>query len=307
MSALEVMYLILILSHVSGGNITTHIVSMLIIFFTWVALAVKNGGAKDYVFNIIIVASSAIINVISVYSREQKVRSNFNLTNAANQENQKTEQLLSFMMPKFVLTKYKQFKTTTDRLFQVTLLFADIVGFTLWSSDKTPTEVVEMLSNLFIRFDKKCIEFNVYKVHTIGDCYVVMSITNDSHRDPGTECLMMLKMAQAMINIINEVNSEHKSELNMRIGLHTGEVIAGIIGTTVVRYDIYGPDVLIANKMESGGLAGKINVSDVTRELLDQRIPGSLSYEFNKEIVAKSIDRKHDSFFVTTPSDLFSL
>jgi len=129
-------------------------------------------------------------------------------------------------------------------------------------------------------------------VHTIGDCYVVMSITNDTHRDPGTECLVVLKMAQAMIDIINQVNYENGSELNMRIGLHTGEVIAGIIGTTVVRYDIYGPDVMIANKMESGGYMGRINVSDVTRDLLDSRIPGKLEYTFNKDIVANLVVTK---------------
>ncbi|CAG9320190.1 unnamed protein product [Blepharisma stoltei] len=307
MSALEVMYLILILSHISGGNFIVHCISLIVVFFTWLALAVTKGGASEYVLNIVIVASSAFINVIAGYTREQKVRINFNLTKAANIENQKTEQLLSFMMPRFVLEKYKQFRATTDRLFQVTLLFADIVGFTAWSSDKTPIEVVEMLSNLFTRFDKKCIEFNVYKVHTIGDCYVVMGITNDIHRDVSAECLNMLKMAQAMIHIINQVNEEHNSSLNMRIGLHTGEVIAGIIGTTVVRYDIYGPDVLLANKMESGGEAGKINVSEVTREILESRIPDKLQYNFNKEIVAKSIDRALKCYFVTTPSDLFAL
>ncbi|CAG9318895.1 unnamed protein product [Blepharisma stoltei] len=307
MSALEIMYLIVILSHVSDGNFITHCIALIVIFFSWLGFAVDNGKAEEYALNIVIVASSAFINIIASYTREKKARINFNLAKAANLENQKTEQLLSFMMPKFVLEKYKQFRATTDRLFQVTLLFADIVGFTAWSSDKTPIEVVEMLSNLFTRFDKKCIEFNVYKVHTIGDCYVVMGITNDIHRDVATECLNMLKMAQAMINIINQVNEEHNSSLNMRIGLHTGEVIAGIIGTTVVRYDIYGPDMLLANKMESGGEAGKINVSEVTREILDARIPDKLQYTFNRETVVKSIDRVVKSYFVTTPSDLFLL
>jgi class 3 adenylate cyclase len=71
-----------------------------------------------------------------------------------------------------------------------------------------------------------------------------------------------------MIQVIKDLNAKHGSQLNMRIGLHLGEVIASITGTNIVRYDIYGPDVLITNKIESGGAAGRINVSDVVRDLV---------------------------------------
>lgn len=156
-----------------------------------------------------------------------------------------------------------------------------------------------MLSELFTRFDKMCVTHNVYKVHTIGDCYVVMGYTGKESRNVGAECLNMVNMAKSMIDIIQEINNENHSELQMRIGLHTGEVIAGIIGTTIVRYDIYGADVMIANKMESGGLAGEINVSDVTKAILEERYPGLFIFEFNKEIAAKSINRIHDSYFLS--------
>jgi class 3 adenylate cyclase len=84
----------------------------------------------------------------------------------------------------------------------------------------------------------------------------------------------------------------------MRIGIHTGEVIAGITGTNVVRYDIYGPDVLIANKMESNGQAGKVNVSDVTKALLEAGNEG-FEFSFNREVEAKAVSRKHQAYFVT--------
>jgi class 3 adenylate cyclase len=84
----------------------------------------------------------------------------------------------------------------------------------------------------------------------------------------------------------------------MRIGVHTGEVIAGIIGTKIVRYDIYGPDVLIANKMESGGKPGTINVSDVTMNLIQSVHPYRYEFEFNKDIVAESIKRMHKSYYI---------
>ena len=73
----------------------------------------------------------------------------------------------------------------------------------------------------------------------------------------------------------------------MRIGIHTGEVIGGVTGTNIVRYDIYGPDVLIANKMESGGSPGRINVSDTTKEFLESQFEREFKFEFNAEIVAK--------------------
>ena len=84
-----------------------------------------------------------------------------------------------------------------------------------------------------------------------------------------------------MIKIIHEVNEEYGAGLDMRIGIHTGEVIAGITGTNIVRYDIYGPDVAIANTMESMGRAGSIHVSDVTKSLLETKVSEKYSFEFN--------------------------
>jgi class 3 adenylate cyclase len=79
----------------------------------------------------------------------------------------------------------------------------------------------------------------------------------------------MIDMAFAMIDVIKTVNREQNISLDMRIGLHTGTVIAGITGTNIVRYDIYGSDCTLANNMESGGQAGRINVSEVTRDIVE--------------------------------------
>jgi class 3 adenylate cyclase len=85
----------------------------------------------------------------------------------------------------------------------------------------------------------------------------------------------------------------------MRIGLHTGEVIAGITGTNIVRYDIYGPDAMIANKMESNGEAGKVNISDTTRQIVEEMDSSDrFYYEYNKTIVAKAVNREHESYFL---------
>lgn len=297
--ALEIMYIIVILNHTS--NISFSFISLmnLGLFIAWVVVAALSSNSESQVANVGIVFGFAVINTSAACSREIRVRINYNLQKMAEREIKETDKLLVQMMPPHVLENMKNDKAITDKLTDVTLLFADIVGFTAWSSDKTPKKVVKMLSELFSLFDKKCVELNVYKVHTIGDCYVVMGYNGSANRDIGSECINMLKMAQEMIQIINEVNALHGSVLNMRVGLHTGDVIAGITGTNIVRYDIYGPDVLIANKMESGGRPGDINVSDVTRAILEKKMPGELEYEFNKEISAKACDRCHQSYFIT--------
>ena len=156
-----------------------------------------------------------------------------------------------------------------------------MVGFTAFSKNvKDPREVVSLLSKLFSRFDQLCEENRVYKVHTIGDCYVIMGYNgkiDKSRRSKNVvidEAQKVIQTGIEMIEIIKEVREQSEDEnlkaLDMRIGIHTGKVVAGIIGSKVVRYDIYGEGVLIANKMESNGVPGKVCVSDETRKILMQ-------------------------------------
>lgn len=135
-----------------------------------------------------------------------------------------------------------------------------------------------------------CEEHHVYKVHTIGDCYVAMGY-RENNRNPQKECINMVKFAQSMIEIIEEVNYKYGSELNMRIGMHTGDVIGTIFGTNIVRYDIYGSDVLIANKMESNGEPGKIVVSEATKSLIESYKPEKYQFSLYKEVPLQSLER----------------
>ena len=108
-------------------------------------------------------------------------------------------------------------------------------------------------------------------MHTIGDCYVIMSYTGKIPKERRSEIIQIeeaFRVTQVgfdMIKIINDERAKTKNpvlkNLNMRIGIHTGKIVGGIIGTKVVRYDIFGEDVLIANKMESNGIAGKVCIS----------------------------------------------
>lgn len=139
-------------------------------------------------------------------SRQGKV---YVLNVLAHKEVVQTESLLNQLMPPHVYKKLRNNKPVNDRLSNVTLIFADITGFTAWSSTKSPNEIVQKLGYLFERFDMLCEKHNTYKVHTIGDCYVSMGFKHHRNRNPENEALNMVKMAFDMIDVIEQVNEEH--------------------------------------------------------------------------------------------------
>lgn len=179
-------------------------------------------------------------------------------------------------------------------------MFADIVGFTEYSAGKRPRQVVEMLSRLFTNFDKECDRLNLFKIYTIGDCYVVMGfVDSNNRRSPKEEAHNVAQLAISMITIIKSVSKKIKFEkLNMRIGIHTGDAYGGVIGVDLVRFDLYGEDVVIANKMESNGAPGKISVSETTRRLLENVETANYTFTYNTEVALKSSDRKIKSYFM---------
>jgi phospholipid-translocating ATPase len=134
------------------------------------------------------------------------------------------EKLLYNLMPQHVVQNLKEDIPVADVLYNVTMLFADIVRFTDYSSQRTPKEVVELVSQLFNDFDDACQKLNLYKVHTIGDCYVVISFgkVHLSERNYKDEAEKMIEMGESMIETIKLVRKGvNFEELNMRIGIHT--------------------------------------------------------------------------------------
>lgn len=186
----------------------------------------------------------------------------------------------------------------------MTLLFADIVGFTAFSAGKSPRQVVEMLSRLFTEFDMECNQLNLYKLYTIGDCYVVMGFSDKKNRNtPSEEANDVVQLGFKMIQVIERVRKQvNFDKLNMRIGIHTGKVYGGVIGTDLVRFDLYGTDYVIANKMEAGGEEGRINVSSRTKTLLEDLETVNYTFEENKKIFIKSLGSEVQSYFVKMTS-----
>ncbi|OMJ87976.1 hypothetical protein SteCoe_10216 [Stentor coeruleus] len=242
--------------------------SLIVITVLWVIcieITLYEKAVLISIFSLIVLGTLSF----TVYTSERNLRINSTLKAAANKELDKTERLIKQMMPPHVVQNLKEQSSITDKIPQVTVLYADIVGFTAWSSTRTPEEIVTMLSELFTMFDKNCVNHKVYKVHTIGDCYVAMGYTGEVARDTVKECLNIIEFAQQTLQIIQNVNNENEINLNMRIGIHTGDVTAGVTGTNIVRYDIYGSDVMIANKIESCGIPGRILVSEATKNIVE--------------------------------------
>ena len=137
------------------------------------------------------------------------------------------ESLITYLLPPHILTALSQNQPQiVDNLNDVTILFADIAGFTKYSSSVTPLEVLSMLRELFTEFDKLCLNYKVYKLYTIGDCYVILGFYDINNREPHLELLRVLMVAFHMLEIITNVKKRiNFHDLNMRIGIHTVIII----------------------------------------------------------------------------------
>lgn len=239
-----------------------------------------------YIFN--------VIDIISHYDKETTAFFNFL---RIEQRGYYLSSFVDRLLPKHI----KGVESASTQLHEnVTLLFADIEGYTAYSAGKKPRQVVELLSKLFTAFDKECNRLNLYKLYTIGDAYVVMGfLDKNSRKHPREEATDVIHQGIFMLETIRRVREKIKfDKLNMRIGIHTGKIYAGIIGRDIVRFDIYGPDVLIANKMESKGQAGRICLSETTKALLDELETTNYTFEPHQRVELPSLGRSVQSYLL---------
>ncbi|XP_026124649.1 adenylate cyclase type 7, partial [Carassius auratus] len=186
-------------------------------------------------------------------------------TEDLKRERRLAEDLLHQMLPKSVAKQLRQQKHVEAESYEkVTIFFSDIVGFTAISASCTPLQVVEMLNNLYMCFDTRIDSYDVYKVETIGDAYMVVSglpeRNGDRHADE------IAKMSLDLVAAVRQVPIPHmpNKRLQLRAGIHTGPCVAGIVGYKMPRYCLFGDTVNTASRMESTSLPQKVHASSAT-------------------------------------------
>ncbi|XP_013170120.1 PREDICTED: atrial natriuretic peptide receptor 2-like [Papilio xuthus] len=185
-------------------------------------------------------------------------------------EKRKSDVLLSRMLPMAVIRRLRAQRTVPAESFDaVTIFFSDIVGFTNISATSTPIEVINMLNMLYRLFDEKIVQHDVYKVETIGDAYMVVS--GLPQRNGNRHASEIADMSLSLMRGLEGARVPHRPEelLRIRAGINTGPCVAGVVGTTMPRYCLFGDTINTASRMESTGEAMKIHISQTTKKALD--------------------------------------
>jgi len=196
--------------------------------------------------------------------RLQRAREELVEKNAALEaERAKSERLLLNVLPAQIASRLKAEgdRTIADGFDEVTVLFADLVGFTNLSSRTEPGPLVSMLDGVFTAFDGLAEEAGAEKIKTIGDAYMAAAGLPEERPD---HAAVMARMALGLRESLEILNEERGTSLRIRVGLHTGPVIAGVLGTKKFQYDLWGDTVNTASRMESHGEPGRIQVSEAT-------------------------------------------
>ncbi|XP_076394980.1 atrial natriuretic peptide receptor 1 isoform X2 [Megachile rotundata] len=186
------------------------------------------------------------------------------------EEKRKCEELLYQLLPKSVASQLILGQSVIAETYdQVTIYFSDIVGFTKLSAESTPLQVVDLLNDLYTCFDSIIENFDVYKVETIGDAYMVVS--GLPVRNGTNHAKEIARMSLALRDTVMTFSIRHRpnEQLKLRIGMHSGPCVAGVVGLKMPRYCLFGDTVNTASRMESNGEALKIHVSPKTKEILD--------------------------------------
>lgn len=173
----------------------------------------------------------------------------------------RVDELLKNTLPVPVVEEIKSYGRYRPRFFDCTILFTDIVGFTKLAERKSQDELLILLDNLFQRMDAIVDSFSGTKIKTIGDAYMAAfgaPVSLENHAESA------ISSAIRMLASLRDLNESLKENVEMRIGIHSGRVIGGVVGRNRMQFDVFGDDVNIAARFESAGLAGRINVSEAT-------------------------------------------
>jgi guanylate cyclase len=209
----------------------------------------------------ITVGGTIVFTLLAVFARQRR-----EAVAALRVEQAKAEGLLLNILPRSIAERLKvETRTIADQISSASILFADVVDFTSLAERLPPTEVVALLDHLFSHFDVLADRYGLEKIKTIGDCYMVAAGVPSPRSDHARVLALMALDMQAAMRSLDEIRH---LELELRVGINSGPVVAGVIGRKRFLYDLWGDAVNTASRMESHGTSGRIQVTGATKELL---------------------------------------
>jgi len=237
-------------------------------------------------FNFFLITST-IIGILGGYTIERYYRRDFVNRRIIDAERLKNEQLLLNILPKNIVSELKQHPGTIAKDYeQITVLFADLVEFSKLSLNHSAHQVVTILNEIFSLFDHLTDKYGLEKIKTIGDAYMV---TNNLLDGSESSAKSVAEFAVAMRDALQQYNQEKNYNIQIRIGIHTGPAVAGVIGIKKFIYDVWGNTVNIASRMESTCPSNQIQLSEYTYQILKDEF----DFENCGEIKLKGICNMH--------------
>ncbi|CAE7681267.1 unnamed protein product [Symbiodinium sp. CCMP2592] len=260
------------------------------------------GAMADFPSGLIYPFSAFILQVRVIASLKWYQLKSLEGLKMVEKEHKECYSLLNSLLPQEVLESMQSDNLQLAYTYNdMTLLFADIVGFTKYCATHQANEAVRLVTHLFARFDNCCKLLGAYKVCTIGDAYLAVNEPKTVHEDKVLGANQLLHLAMSMLRVIVSVRNEVQHEgLDMRIGLHHGQFVAGVIGSNQLRFDIWGEDCLIGNQMESEGEPGRICCSATFVEVIRNNFQ-QFHFTEHKVIACSGTKRTMQSYLLDEP------
>ncbi|KAI5736814.1 hypothetical protein M8J76_007352 [Diaphorina citri] len=260
--------------------------------------------------NVILLVSANILGQMCYHMSEKEQRTAFLETRQClemrlviEEQSAEQERLLLSVLPEHVAVQMRQdLGENFDSLFKkiymsrhenVSILYADIVGFTAISSTYSASELVKILNELFARFDRLSEKYQQLRIKILGDCYYCISGAPKERPD---HAILSVHMGLSMVKAIKYVQQTTNSPVDMRVGIHTGAVLAGVLGQRQWQFDVYSKDVELANKMEQSGLPGRVHISEKTLCYIDGNFEVEPAFGENREEALRQAGLK--TFFI---------